>query len=119
MQDGDFDYDGFGGGPWKFFLKWNGRRYATFEELKAEAYLYRHAVLVAAATAFAGGTRVPDDPGRECPVGIDLRLNPSSAAVDAGDVLLGFNDGFTGKAPDLGAYEVGSPLPNYGPRPEK
>ena len=24
--------------------------------------------------------------------------------------------GFTGKAPDLGAYEQGAPLPHYGPR---
>ena len=24
--------------------------------------------------------------------------------------------GFTGKAPDLGCYEVGKPLPHYGPR---
>jgi len=26
------------------------------------------------------------------------------------------NDDFTGRAPDLGAYELGRPLPNYGPR---
>jgi hypothetical protein len=26
------------------------------------------------------------------------------------------NDNFTGKAPDLGALEVGMPLPIYGPR---
>jgi hypothetical protein len=39
--------------------------------------------------------------------------------VDAGEVLPGFNDGFTGKAPDIGAYELGQELPQYGPRPEK
>jgi len=27
------------------------------------------------------------------------------------------NDGFTGKAPDIGAYEIGKPKPHYGPRP--
>ena len=26
------------------------------------------------------------------------------------------NDGFTGRAPDLGAYELGQPIPVYGPR---
>jgi hypothetical protein len=31
--------------------------------------------------------------------------------------LPGVNDDFTGRAPDLGAYEVGRPLPHYGPRP--
>jgi hypothetical protein len=30
--------------------------------------------------------------------------------------LTGINDDFTGKAPDLGAYEVARPLPHYGPR---
>jgi hypothetical protein len=36
--------------------------------------------------------------------------------VDAGVRLPNVNDGFTGKAPDLGAYEVGEPVPHYGPR---
>ena len=44
------------------------------------------------------------------------RLEPVLAAIDAGVVLPTINDGFTGKAPDLGAYEFGQPLPQYGPR---
>ena len=28
------------------------------------------------------------------------------------------NDGYLGSAPDIGAYEAGEPLPNYGPRPD-
>ena len=47
----------------------------------------------------------------------DFRLKPGSAAVDAGVVIPNITDGFTGKAPDLGAYELGQPLPQYGPRP--
>ena len=47
----------------------------------------------------------------------DFRLKPGSAAVDAGVVIPNVTDGYTGKAPDLGAYEVGAPLPQYGPRP--
>jgi hypothetical protein len=50
---------------------------------------------------------------------VDVRLKENSAAVDAGVALPGFNDGFAGKAPDLGAFEFGAPLPHYGPRPEK
>ena len=38
--------------------------------------------------------------------------------TDAGKVLPGFNDGYAGKAPDLGAYELGVELPHYGPRVE-
>ena len=47
----------------------------------------------------------------------DFRLKPGSAAVDAGVVIPNITDGFTGKAPDLGAYELGAPVPQYGPRP--
>jgi hypothetical protein len=50
---------------------------------------------------------------------VDLRLKAGSAAIDAGEPLPGFNDGFAGKGPDLGAYEVGQEIPLYGPRPEK
>jgi hypothetical protein len=47
----------------------------------------------------------------------DFRLKPGSAAVDKGVALPNVTDGFTGQAPDLGALEVGQPLPTYGPRP--
>ena len=48
---------------------------------------------------------------------VDLRLKKGSAAIDAGVALPNITDGYTGKAPDLGAYEYGVPLPHYGPRP--
>jgi hypothetical protein len=48
---------------------------------------------------------------------MDFRLKPDSAAVDAGCILPNVNDGFIGKAPDLGALEVGQPVPIYGQRP--
>ena len=40
------------------------------------------------------------------------------AAVDAGLLLPNVNDGYTGRAPDLGAYELGQPDVVYGPRPQ-
>ena len=46
----------------------------------------------------------------------DFRLKSNSAAIDAGCVLPNVNDTFTGKAPDIGALEMGEPLPHYGPR---
>jgi len=46
-----------------------------------------------------------------------MTLNPGCAAVDAGAILPNINDGFIGAAPDLGAFELGQPLPTYGPRP--
>ena len=47
---------------------------------------------------------------------VDLRLREGSAAVDAGVELPGITDGFTGRAPDLGAYEIGGAPVHYGPR---
>ena len=46
----------------------------------------------------------------------DFRLKPGSAAVDRGIALPNVTDGFTGMAPDLGALELGAPVPHYGPR---
>ena len=46
----------------------------------------------------------------------DFRLKPGAAAIDRGVALPNINDGFAGKAPDLGAFEAGQLLPIYGPR---
>ncbi len=119
MVDCDFDYDGFAGGPWKMFLKWNEARYAGFEEMKAKAPVYRHAVRIDAATLFAGGAAAPANPLRPVERAVDLRLKPGCAAIDAGEPLPGFTEGFAGKGPDLGAHELGQDIPLYGPRPEK
>jgi hypothetical protein len=48
----------------------------------------------------------------------DFRLKPGSAAVDKGVVIPNVTDGFAGRAPDLGALEVGQAPPIYGPRPQ-
>jgi hypothetical protein len=48
---------------------------------------------------------------------VDLRIKSDGLVADAGCRLPGINDGYLGEAPDLGAYEVGQPLPHYGPRP--
>jgi hypothetical protein len=47
---------------------------------------------------------------------LDFRLKPRSAAVDRGTVLPNVTNGFMGRAPDLGALEVGVAPPHYGPR---
>lgn len=38
----------------------------------------------------------------------------NSNLIDAGIFLEGFSENFTGKAPDVGAYEVGQKVPHYG-----
>ncbi len=58
MADCDFDYDGFAGGPFNKFLKWNNTRYDTLDATHANAPVYKHAIQVDAATAFASA-RIP------------------------------------------------------------
>ena len=50
------------------------------------------------------------------PEDFDFRLKPGSAAIDRGVLIPTINDDFTGRAPDLGAYELDRALPHYGPR---
>jgi hypothetical protein len=61
----------------------------------------------------------PPDPGRRHAVyhavDLDFRLKPGGKAVDAGVPIPTVNDGFSGRAPDLGAWETGRPAPRYGP----
>jgi hypothetical protein len=49
------------------------------------------------------------------PENMDFRLKPGAAAIDKGIELPGITDGFKGRAPDLGALEVGVDAPHYGP----
>lgn len=116
MVDCDFDWCGWGGGPFGMFLKWNGARFKTLSELRGKGPAFAHGTLVEAGP-FAGGLAAPESlERRHDPATVDTRLKADSAAVDAGVTLPGFNDGYAGQAPDLGACEYGQPLPAYGPR---
>lgn len=118
MVDCDFDYDGFAGGPFEIFMKWNKVFYKTVEDVKANAPVYQNVVHVAdVAGLFASGILPPVKVVEALPAEKnDLRLKAGTPAIDAGQKLDGFNDGFGGGAPDLGAYELGAELPKYGPR---
>ncbi len=52
------------------------------------------------------------------PATLDFRLSSAGAAVDAGTPVANVTDGYDGRAPDLGAIELGAAPPVYGPRPE-
>jgi hypothetical protein len=120
MVNCDMDYDGFAGGPFKSFLKFNRKSYRTVADARNSAPVYKHATVIDGDNIFAGGLRAPTDYLKQYDNKLnDLRLRPGTPAIDAGEALPNFSDGFSGKAPDLGAYELGAPLPQYGPRPEK
>jgi MYXO-CTERM domain-containing protein len=109
-----FDYDGLGSiGTGKFEGKIGSTRFtsvAAMQSTTSEA----HGVAVDMGI-FASSVEFPANPFPPRPV-VDLRLAAGSAAVDKGVVLPAINDGFAGLAPDLGANEVGSASPVYGPR---
>ncbi len=93
------------------------RHFKTLEEYRAATHQEQHSVLVDYDTFV--NVRIPDksDPQHLYnPADFDFRLKPGSPAVDAGTVLPSITDNFTGRAPDLGAYELDRPLPHYGPR---
>jgi hypothetical protein len=93
------------------------RSFATLKEYARVTGQDRHSVLLDY-DVFVNAP-MPDysDPTHVVqPESVELQLKPRSKAVDAGLVLPNITDGYTGKAPDLGAYEVGQPLPHYGPR---
>lgn len=52
--------------------------------------------------------RDPDAPG------LDFGLHPDSSAIDAGKIVFGLTEGFVGDAPDIGAFEQGEEMPDYG-----
>lgn len=109
------DYNGYRGNG----IRWTRdrdapRTYADLAEFSAATGHERHGLVVdfdafiRAAPVQLGTTYASKD--------FDLRLQPGSKPIDAGTRLPNVNDGFTGAAPDLGAFELGRPLPHYGPR---
>jgi hypothetical protein len=111
----DLDYDGAGSHGMPFGGRIGSVTFNGIQEMRARTS-ERHAVQ-ADLDVFLNDVPFPNPPLPERPVP-DLRLRPASAAVDAGAPLPNVNDGYHGKAPDLGAYEAGQELPLYGPRPE-
>jgi hypothetical protein len=127
------DYNGFRANPdAQFPFEWDAPPAGVLADYRATPQPRQFKSLAEFATAVGADkhsvqvdydvfvdVKIPDkgDPQRLYnPEDFDFRLKPGSAAVDAGTELPGITDGFTGKAPDLGAYELGQPVPHYGPR---
>lgn len=111
----DMDYDGFdwASSPSPFTIE--GSVYGDLQSFSTATGQESHGIRVHAASCF----EVFDVPGPPPHTTIPpqlMTLNASCAAVNAGESLPNINDGYVGSAPDMGAYEVGGPLPHYGPR---
>ncbi len=108
----DYDYDFFSGGDRGIAREAHGVRgkVAYLATSRLEFYPAPRVAVVTygrIATDMGGGEkRAITDPVVSVP-------NP---VIDAGEALPSFNDGFSGKAPDLGAFEVGGPPIEFGRR---
>ena len=111
----DVDYDGFDWGDSSDGFRWYGGQkwYKDVTAFAAAVGIEQHGRRVRKEEIFEKWT-LPEKPMRVEPLGLPLKAGCN--AIDAGDALPNLTDGFTGKAPDLGAYEHGRPLPHYGPR---
>lgn len=111
----DLDYDGY---DWTggFAFNYGGTQLGTLAALTTASGQESHGLKITHATCFAT-FNVPGPPPLTTIPPQMMTLNSNCPAVDAGVVLPNINDGFTGSAPDMGAYEFGAPLPQYGPRP--
>jgi len=93
------------------------RRFKTLKEYSDATGQDKHSVLVDYNVFVKVSPPGPDARTLYKPADFDFQLRPGAAAVDVGVRLSGVNDDFSGRAPDLGALEVGRPVPHYGPRP--
>ncbi|HVZ27812.1 MAG TPA: hypothetical protein VG798_04075, partial [Rhizomicrobium sp.] len=106
-QAADFDYT----------HKLTQRRFKSLKEYAAATGQDKHSVVIDYGSLMR--VQMPDNSDPQHlydPENMDFRLRPKSPAVDAGMALPTITDGYKGSAPDLGAYELGDALPDYGPR---
>lgn len=111
-SDVDLDYDGYGSTAGMFTGNIGGVSFSSLAELQAmttEVHAVELDLSVFGATVTVPAAAFPG----LAPV--DLQLASGSAAIDVGQPISGFD--YDGAAPDLGAYELGSAPPVYGPRP--
>ncbi|MDP2274343.1 MAG: right-handed parallel beta-helix repeat-containing protein [Archangium sp.] len=109
-----FDYDGFGSiGTGTFAGRIGATSFTSLTALRANTSEANAVQLDLSTFAMA-----PTFPSAPFPAAApqDLRLSVTGAAVDVGTPLDNVNDGYAGAAPDLGAFELGSPVESYGPR---
>jgi len=93
------------------------RRFKTLEAYSEATGQEKHSLLVDFGTFVNVGMPNNFDPQHVYkPEDYDFHLKPGSAAIGKGTVIPTITDGFTGRAPDLGAIQSGKPVPHYGPR---
>ena len=113
VTSADLDYDAYGSTAGSFTGRWGTTSFDSLAELRARTT--ERAAVQVGMDSFAAAPVFPGAPLTLYNVP-DLRLQPGSPAVDAGQRIPNINQGHQGSAPDAGAYEQGQALPVYGPR---
>jgi len=126
------DYNGFGPNPKaRFNFGWSSpdfatasdythplvrRQFANLADYQKASGQDRHSIVVDL-NVFRNVGPADQSNARQIllPENFDFTLKPRSAAIDKGVELPTITDGYAGRAPDLGAYEFGQPVPHYGP----
>jgi hypothetical protein len=110
----DFDYDFFSGMDLGAAIEKHGVKGGRMTPLFVASYALEF--YPTSTTMRVVGGKIPVKFGQEEKIITDPVLQVPNPLIDAGEVLPGFNDDFTGKAPDLGAFEVGRPPLQFGRR---
>ena len=113
LATADLDYDGYGATTGSFDGRFAAASFATLSQLQGSG-IEPHARQVGLGV-FQASIAFPGSP-LSTYAAPDLRLKAGGTPVDGGQAIPNVNDGYAGSAPDLGAYELGSTLPVYGPR---
>jgi parallel beta-helix repeat protein len=87
----DFDYDNIYVHPGNVLVYWQGQDYRTLDDFRLASGQEIHGLSV--------------DPRFGSISAADYNLRSDSGLIDAGEFIPGINDGFAGRAPDVGAFE--------------
>jgi hypothetical protein len=118
IDHGTFDYNGyFPDGTFRYNNPLLGGYFAAPNFASLQSLGMETHGLILDGTIFANGMTAP---ASYLPFlnPTDASLAAASPALDKGRILPNVNDRFSGSGPDLGALELGCPLPAYGPRQE-
>jgi hypothetical protein len=118
IDHGTFDYNGyFPDGIFAFNNPLYGGYFLRFGFASLQALGMETHGIIANGPLFANGFTPPAS-YTTFVTPQDMSLAAGSLALDRGRTLPNINDNFQGAGPDLGALELGCPLPTYGPRAE-
>jgi hypothetical protein len=112
----DLDYDGFDWGSNGAPFDINGTKYSNLDQLRAATGVEAHGIRINAPNCLET-FNVPGPPPLTTIPPQFMTLRATCNAVDAGEAIPNLSGSYSGAAPDLGAYELGAPMPHYGIRP--